>query len=474
MFPLSDNDMDQFSREAAEQFQPEPTAAGWDALEKSLDKEMPTDQERKRRRLLWILLPFLLIGSLSGWWYWSATQSNNDTIAVNSRAIESTTPSTDQTRTAKTASGEQPTIVSEDPSDAPKTIEPESTSSKSSSNKPSSSTEDQKQAAENSATIGQTTEAIVETGKSKKIRLQTQLQKNLNYNNSIPSNFEAVKSVSISSTKNRKNNQIVTPTNKGNLAHSESTNLAASEANYKASLIGMPLALIERPFRIAPRAITPMFENQSAKTTIKIPSKSNFKPGFSISLVGGFDYSAIHGTKSTNAGFNSGLLFQYDLNKRWSIVSGGIFTKKFYEALPQNFNPPKHYWTTYVTLHYVEGFCEMIDIPINIRYNAFAKNNTRLYASAGVSSYIMTHQNYDYYYTRAGQYTQKNWDTKSQSNYWFGVANISAGVEQKIGNKFSVELEPFIKVPIQGVGFGQMDITTYGAMFHLKYQPRFK
>jgi hypothetical protein len=55
MYPLDDDNLDHLSREAAEHFEVEAGASGWDHLEQRLNKEMP--QEKKRRRFLfWLFL----------------------------------------------------------------------------------------------------------------------------------------------------------------------------------------------------------------------------------------------------------------------------------------------------------------------------------------------------------------------------------------------------------------------------------
>src|SRR5688572_3482482 len=55
MYPLHDNDLDRMSREAAEHFEVEPGASGWEHLENRLDKELP-QKKRKRRFLFWLFL----------------------------------------------------------------------------------------------------------------------------------------------------------------------------------------------------------------------------------------------------------------------------------------------------------------------------------------------------------------------------------------------------------------------------------
>lgn len=63
MYPLNDKDLDRLFRKAAEQYDLRPRPLDWENLEQRLNKELPVEKKKDRRRVLWFLL---LIGLITG------------------------------------------------------------------------------------------------------------------------------------------------------------------------------------------------------------------------------------------------------------------------------------------------------------------------------------------------------------------------------------------------------------------------
>ena len=42
------------------------------------------------------------------------------------------------------------------------------------------------------------------------------------------------------------------------------------------------------------------------------------------------------------------------------------------------------------------------------------------------------------------------------------VANVSVGYEHKISKTFDIRIEPFLKIPLQGIGVGNLRVTSAG------------
>ena len=81
MYPLSDKDLDRLSREASDQYDVDQNTSGWDNLEHSLNKELPVQKEKERKRFLWFLLLLVMI---TGGGLFIMLQQNPETgIATN-------------------------------------------------------------------------------------------------------------------------------------------------------------------------------------------------------------------------------------------------------------------------------------------------------------------------------------------------------------------------------------------------------
>jgi hypothetical protein len=46
-------------------------------------------------------------------------------------------------------------------------------------------------------------------------------------------------------------------------------------------------------------------------------------------------------------------------------------------------------------------------------------------------------------------------------------------MERSLGKRFSIQAEPYLKVPLKGLGTGKMRMDSYGVLFTLKFKPTF-
>ncbi len=58
---------------------------------------------------------------------------------------------------------------------------------------------------------------------------------------------------------------------------------------------------------------------------------------------------------------------------------------------------------------------------------------------------------------------------KNSTNNIFSVMQLSAGYERMIGQKTKIRVEPFVKIPLQGLGIGSMPISSAGIYFGITY-----
>lgn len=77
------------------------------------------------------------------------------------------------------------------------------------------------------------------------------------------------------------------------------------------------------------------------------------------------------------------------------------------------------------------------------------------------------------YYTVNGNPYSYPWDSDSNSSYFFSIWNLSAGMERSLGKHFSIQAEPYLKIPLQGLGHGNIRMESYGILLTLKYKPTF-
>jgi len=104
----------------------------------------------------------------------------------------------------------------------------------------------------------------------------------------------------------------------------------------------------------------------------------------------------------------------------------------------------------------------MWEIPVNIRYNFSTDAKTNWFALLGSSSYFMKSEKYDYQYERYGSVSERYTEYSNHPKSWFAVLNIGGGYERKLGGKTAIRIEPYVKLPVKGLGWGRLPITSTG------------
>ena len=198
--------------------------------------------------------------------------------------------------------------------------------------------------------------------------------------------------------------------------------------------------------------------------------------GLSVRFMVAPDLSSVGLKNFSRPGTNVGLLLEYRIASRWSIQAGLIQSTKVYKALTSEYEVPAGWWKAPMKMpESVDGRCTMFDIPINIRYDVVIKPHldgqlpTRWFVSGGATSYIM--KNEEYYYTYPPHtYNQPTEYDVSTGGYGFSNLNLSVGYERSISRRLSWQVEPFMKVPLKGVGNFKVRLLSTGTFFSLRYK----
>ncbi|UOQ53199.1 hypothetical protein [Hymenobacter cellulosivorans] len=195
------------------------------------------------------------------------------------------------------------------------------------------------------------------------------------------------------------------------------------------------------------------------------------KPAYRLSIGGLYapELSTVGWTKTTSPGSNLGVLVEYRFTDRLRLNVAAIRSVKRYVARGSDYTVPAGTWDGNYTIDHVGAVCRIIDLPINLRYDVVYRENSSVFVSAGLTSLLMRDEQYAYDYEYYGKYYTRNWNVANGSNHWLSVVNLSAGYERDFGQRWSGQAEPFVKVPLGGVGFGKVKLSSAGVFFSLKY-----
>lgn len=184
-----------------------------------------------------------------------------------------------------------------------------------------------------------------------------------------------------------------------------------------------------------------------------------------LSVMAAPDISTAKQSMSSKISTNVGILASYGLNRRFSLTSGAIYSRKFYNSggvAPQS--------NTYNAggAWQVNADCNVLDIPLNVNYKVLDKRNFSVSLNTGLSSYFMLKEKYTFITGNAGPTQQiSNLEINNQNQHLFGIANLSVNFERRISEGITVGIQPFVKLPLTGIGYGNADLRSTGVSFSL-------
>jgi len=158
------------------------------------------------------------------------------------------------------------------------------------------------------------------------------------------------------------------------------------------------------------------------------------------------------------------------IRNRFKVNTGVVWVNNKYEAYGEDYHAPYRYWQNGIVADQAYGECVMIDIPLNLRYNFWIKDRHQLFISGGASTYFLLKEDYWFHYEQNDPNLPQYWGTDDMSIYPFGIINFSFGYQYALRKRGSLQVEPFIKIPTAGVGWGNVDLHTIGAYVIYKYR----
>jgi hypothetical protein len=467
---MLDEELDKVIKDAASQHHPPYDDKAWEKMEELLDKHLPQKKDRKRPFIF--LLFFLLLGSgvffavkhfndkkeeeniagsndknktgtIEKGKTLSATEAGNNTASTNSGSPSSPAANDGKINNEQINGAVLPT--------APANSNTPSTKKGSAENAAATTAENNKKTIRSKDAGSATGKTANENNyayakkntHSQRGRLNMKVKKPVGYEEQDKQNTE--KATGETTTADITAN---TETDKNN-----STTFTTADTTQKKNAV---TTADEKEKSVPEKNNTAPTEKEKKK------KKNSFGNNFAITLSAGADMSYI---KLNNAGkvkpvVGAGL--SYNFGKHLTVSSGLYVSKKVYSALPDDYH-----FTGYVYPYLVniDGDCKIYEIPLNVYYNFKQVKHHNWLAGAGISSFLMKEESYDYNYKYPGGQTYtRNYAVSNENNHYFSVLTVSAGYKYKFSNRFSFIAEPYMKIPLGGVGAGKVKLNSAGVL----------
>ncbi len=197
----------------------------------------------------------------------------------------------------------------------------------------------------------------------------------------------------------------------------------------------------------------------------------SFIDNFGINLSAGPDVSAVRLSNAGKITLTYGAGLSYSFGHRFTLRAGFYVAEKIYSVdEAEYYVPPGSTWNNY--LQSIDANCKVYEIPLTVSYIFDKNKNHNWFASAGLSSYLMKRESYVYYYKNSSGITwDRPWTVTNKNKNYFSVLDISGGYEYSFNNHVSVMAEPYVKMPLSGVGLGKIKLNSAGILFTVAVKP---
>lgn len=433
---MLDDEYDKKIKEAAEHYHSEYDDTAWEKMSQLLDEHLP---QKKKRKIFFILPSLLLVAALV---FFVVIKNGEKDSSISGQNISS------ENNTEKVLA-EQPSLTSKEKKSLTFT---ESTKKSLTSKEDETINNDQPGFA-----------AIQQANKSAVHSIDQNKNEAFLSRSDVAVKENELKEQAVPTTKdsNEKNKAVSSTELKSSVTNNDAKPVINDENNSDTNKVAVEEKVIVKT------------EKEKTTPAIKKSKKTNnsFADNFGIGISIGPDISGVQSNQigRLTAVFGAGI--QYSFSKKFSIRSGFYVSKKIYSVRGNDYDLPGGN-PNYAYLENVKANCTVYEIPLRADYHFTKIKNHSWFISTGLSSYLMKKENYDYYYkTMSGEVYDKNWAINNRNKHFFSVLSFSGGYEYFFNKQFSFSAEPYINLPLKGVGEGKVKLNSGGILLTLKMKP---
>ncbi|HET9747576.1 MAG TPA: hypothetical protein VFP97_17790 [Chitinophagaceae bacterium] len=427
----------------------------WDKMQLLLDKHLPVEK-KDRRRIVFILLLFLLLGG-GAYFIWKNNGGNDHDITASKLNGENSTPKNN------TDNSTEKNVTT--PGASVKEIPLNNSAETSSSPGPDRSSIQQP-----SNTIPKSNEVVL-PGPEKPANVT--VQKTSVKGNRNTKDARTVKPNKQPTEKPNNNSQPVTSVENNN----NPGNVPAIVEKQKADAtqkITDPQKPVEVKENAAEKITGEQKQTKPAESqrltadtkTQKQPNKNSFFTNLFFSVSAGPDLSIVGFEDIGKLRPVIGAGIGYQFSEKFSLRTGFYSARKVYTADPYEYHPPYNVWTAYPNLKNIDANCKVYEIPLTIDYTISENKQRGWFVSAGISTFLMKEEIYDYHFkpNSSPTYVTYRKTITNQNKHYFSVLGLSGGYTRHINNHLSLRAEPYTKFALGGVGYGKVKLNGGGVL----------
>ncbi|MEO7264354.1 MAG: outer membrane beta-barrel protein [Ferruginibacter sp.] len=202
------------------------------------------------------------------------------------------------------------------------------------------------------------------------------------------------------------------------------------------------------------------------------PSRQQKNKGIFYGISVGMNTSEVKSGGFSKPALQAGATIGLQFNKHVAIETGLIISKRNYKSAGKYFNKKnmESSMPAGMDIMSLTGSNTFLEIPVQVSYHVPLDNRKSIYIKSGVSNYIINSENNHYKTMLNG--TEGSMDASYKENKFYPAAalNVAVGLQKTISTTIGLKVEPFIQLPLKGMGIGELPIKNAGLRLVLFHQ----
>lgn len=208
--------------------------------------------------------------------------------------------------------------------------------------------------------------------------------------------------------------------------------------------------------------------NRKPKSGLKNSKKSSRIIPISVAFSFGPDFNSTNNLVGGKGNIAFGFSIGFGLFKRVSLQTGINYGSKNYTANSYNYTFSNPYVASKIAK--IDADCRVLEIPLRASFALLDFKKSSIDLNAGLSSYLMLKEDYNFIYTAASGQANRLVEKTNANQHYLSVIDLSATYNIKLkSKKFAFGLEPYVKIPLSGIGEGNVRLKSSGISLKLRY-----
>lgn len=195
--------------------------------------------------------------------------------------------------------------------------------------------------------------------------------------------------------------------------------------------------------------------------------------GWILSAPISIDWSSTPSGSAANEDYKYGLSVARYWADRYAVHLGLRYVNDFYRAEGKDYHVDKlNYWTKGIVAKWVAARCKMLEIPLGFSFRPAGVKERGLVIQADLVSILILNEEYKYWYEEADPELKQGWKGTDLETNLLSNLHLGIGYQFKIADKWSVQLSPYVNIPISKLGHGNVKLGSIGVTSTINFNLR--